>query len=63
MAKVVAKAKIVRCQKCGRGLSEHYGFLVLVRYRGHRSLFYGPGRAVVMCPNCGVNCEIEVAEN
>ena len=60
MAEIIGEAKIVRCQKCGRGLGEHYGFVVLVRYRGHKSLFYGPGRAVITCPVCGTNNTVEI---
>ena len=53
MAVVVAEARIVRCERCGRGLAEDYGFVVLVRYRGHQSRLYGPGTAVITCPVCG----------
>ena len=63
MAHLIAEAQIVRCKKCRRGLAEDYGFLVLVRHRGHRSRFYGPGRAVITCPACGANRTVEVASD
>ena len=62
MAKVVAEARIVRCGQCGRGLAEDYGFVVLVRYRGHQSRFYGPGKAVITCPACGSENPVEVED-
>ena len=61
MAHLVAEARIIRCGKCGRGLGEDYGFVVLVRYRGHQTRYYGPGRAVVTCPACGTERVIEVS--
>ena len=60
MVQVVAEAQIVRCDRCGRGLAEDYGFVVLIRYRGHQSRFYGPGRAVITCRVCGTNRTIQV---
>ena len=61
MARLVAEARIVRCQKCGRGLAEDYGFVLLIRYRGHQSRLYGPGRVVITCPACGSDRAFEVA--
>lgn len=63
MAKVLAKARIARCERCGRGLAEDYGFVVLVRYRGHQSRLYGPARAVITCPACGADHPLEVGSN
>lgn len=60
MPQVVEEARIVRCERCGRGLAEDYGFVVLIRYRGHQSRLYGPGRAVITCPSCGLNRSIQV---
>lgn len=60
LAEFIAEARIVRCERCHRGLAEDYGFVVLVRYRGHRSMFYGPGRAVVTCSACGTSRAIEL---
>ena len=39
---------------------EDYWFMVLVRYRGHQSRFYGPGRVVITCPACGLDRAFEV---
>ena len=62
MVKLVAEARIVRCERCGPGLAEDYGFVVLVRYRGHQSRFYGSGRAIITCPACGMNRTVEVGK-
>ena len=60
MAELVAEARIVRCGKCGRGLAEDYGFMVLVRHRGRRTQFYGPGRVVLTCQVCGAERAVAV---
>ena len=60
MAQVIAQAEIVRCEKCRRGLAEDYGFVVLVRHRGRRARFYGPGRVVISCLVCGSECVVVV---
>ena len=62
LGRIVAEAKIVRCERCGRGLAESYGFMVLVRYRGRRTQFYGPGRVVLTCQVCEADRVVEMQE-
>ena len=49
MARLLAEARIIRCERCRRGLAEDCGFVVLVSYRGHCAQYYDPGLVAMTC--------------